>query len=89
MSHAHSLPTVAITAVRSVCPTRVLTLWESGFYSCPLFRNRRRLVIHRNILGRFLEAHGRGIWKNASAELLDTIRSQLDVADAAVEGVQL
>lgn len=46
-------------------------------------------IMHRNILGRFLEAHGRGIWNNASEEVLDVIRQQLDIADASVEGVTI
>lgn len=42
---------------------------------------------YRNILSRFLEASGRGIWKNADPDLLEKIRDELSDCDAQIEGV--
>lgn len=40
----------------------------------------------RNIVGRMLEAHGRGFWQ-ADPEMLDKLRRLYDVADETLEGV--
>lgn len=40
----------------------------------------------RNIVGRMLEAHGRGFWQ-ADAEMLDKLRQLYEVADETLEGV--
>ncbi|PXF40575.1 Magnesium-chelatase subunit H [Gracilariopsis chorda] len=41
----------------------------------------------RNVLSRFLEAAGRGIWRDPDEELLRSIREQLDDVDSEIEGV--
>jgi magnesium chelatase subunit H len=40
----------------------------------------------RNVVGRMLEAHSRGLW-NAPAEKLDKLRNLYDLTDAELEGV--
>ncbi len=42
----------------------------------------------RNIIGRMLEAHGRGFW-NADEELLDKLRNLYELAEEELEGVTL
>lgn len=42
---------------------------------------------NRNILSRFLEAAGRGIWENPDDKLLETMRSELEEIDSEIEGV--
>lgn len=50
---------------------------------------RRSPEAFRNVLCRFLEAAGRGIWESPSAEVLDAIRQQLEDVDAELEGVEV
>lgn len=42
---------------------------------------------YRNILSRFIEAAGRGIWENPDDNLLKKLRSELEEVDAEIEGV--
>lgn len=41
----------------------------------------------RNVLSRFLEAAGRGIWENPDQTLLEQIRAELEQVDSEIEGV--
>lgn len=43
----------------------------------------------RNVLSRFLEAAGRGIWENPDEELLSRIREELEEIDSEIEGVDV
>lgn len=42
----------------------------------------------RNVLTRFLEAAGRGIWENPDQALLDRIKAELEEVDSELEGVE-
>ena len=44
---------------------------------------------YRNVLSRFLEASGRGIWQNADQDLLQRIRDELEDVDSEIEGVDI
>lgn len=55
-------------------------------------RNKERLCenspeAYRNILSRFIEAAGRGIWPDPDAKLLEHLRDELEGVDAEIEGV--
>lgn len=54
--------------------------------------NRRKMKespeAFRNVLTRFLEAAGRGIWSNPDEKLLARIREELEQVDAEIEGVE-
>lgn len=50
---------------------------------------RMSFISFRNVLSRFLEAAGRGIWENPDPELLDNIRQELEVMDSELEGVDI
>jgi magnesium chelatase subunit H len=41
----------------------------------------------RNVVGRLIEAHGRGMWEEADEELLDLLRVEYDEIEDKIEGV--